>query len=78
MSTEESINYIDYSFALLLYTLIILSHIILFLIAIINILKSKFESDINKLIWLLAVLLMPLIGSVLYFFIGRKQRQKSP
>jgi len=44
-----------------------------FIIAFIDILKNEF-TGYNKLIWLLAVLFAPLIGSVAYFMIGKKQR----
>jgi len=44
-----------------------------FLIAFFDILKSEFEGN-NKLIWLLAVILVPLIGPIAYFIIGRKQK----
>jgi phosphotransferase system glucose/maltose/N-acetylglucosamine-specific IIC component len=49
-----------------------------FIIAFIDILKNEFEGY-NKLIWLLAVLFAPLIGSIAYFVIGKKQRKlKNP
>ncbi|MCU0406733.1 MAG: PLD nuclease N-terminal domain-containing protein [Ignavibacteriaceae bacterium] len=44
-----------------------------FIIAFIDILKNEF-TGYNKLIWLLAVLFAPLIGSIAYFIIGKKQR----
>jgi hypothetical protein len=44
-----------------------------FIIAFIDILKNEFEGS-NKLIWLLAVIFVPLIGSIVYFVIGKKQR----
>jgi hypothetical protein len=44
-----------------------------FIFAFIDILKNEFIGS-NKLIWLLAVLFAPVIGSVAYFIIGRKQR----
>jgi len=44
-----------------------------FIFAFIDILKNEFTGS-NKLIWLVAVLFAPVIGSVAYFFIGRKQR----
>ena len=44
-----------------------------FIFAFIDILKNEFTSS-NKLIWLLAVLFAPVIGSIAYFFIGRKQK----
>ncbi len=46
-----------------------------FIFAFIDILKNEFEGY-NKLIWLLAVLFAPLIGSIAYFIIGKKQRVK--
>jgi hypothetical protein len=60
---------------LLVQLIIIVSAIILFLIAIKDLLKSKFESDIDKLIWFLLVVMVPIIGPLLYIFIGKKQRQ---
>jgi Phospholipase_D-nuclease N-terminal len=44
-----------------------------FIFAFIDILKNEFTGS-NKLIWLLAVLFAPVIGSLAYFVIGRKQR----
>ena len=41
--------------------------------ALIDILKSDFSGS-NKIIWLLVVIFLPLIGIILYFAIGRKQR----
>lgn len=43
------------------------------LIALIDILKNKFEGN-NKIIWVLVVLFFHFIGAILYFVIGRKQR----
>jgi len=47
--------------------------LILFLITVIDVLKNRFETPTDKLIWFLVVLL-PLIGPILYIFIGRKQK----
>ena len=44
-----------------------------FIFAFIDILKNEFTGS-NKLIWLLAVLFAPVVGSLVYFIIGRKQR----
>ena len=49
--------------------------IILFIIAIKDILKSKFESATDKLIWVLVVILVPIIGPLLYIYIGKKKRK---
>jgi hypothetical protein len=43
------------------------------LIAFIDIVRSEF-TGYNKLVWLLAVIFFPLIGWILYFIIGRKQK----
>jgi len=45
-----------------------------FIFAFIDILKNEFTGS-NKLIWLIAVLFAPVIGSVAYFFIGTKQKK---
>jgi hypothetical protein len=48
--------------------------LVFFLIAAIDILKNRFESDLDKLIWILVVLFVPLIGPILYWCIGTKQK----
>ena len=45
----------------------------IWLIAFVDILRSNFKEN-NKLIWLLAVILVPFLGPICYFFIGRKQK----
>lgn len=46
---------------------------IFWLWALIDILKNDFTGS-NKLIWLLLVLFIPVLGFVLYFLIGRRQK----
>jgi hypothetical protein len=46
------------------------------IIALIDILKSKFNGN-DKIVWVLVVLFFNLIGAILYFVIGRKQKIKS-
>lgn len=43
------------------------------LIAIIDIVRSKFEGNM-QLIWVLIVIFFNIIGSILYFVIGRNQK----
>ena len=43
------------------------------IIALVDILKNEFTNN-NKIIWVLVVLLSWIIGAILYFFIGRKQK----
>lgn len=52
------------------YILMIL-HVIFWLIAAFEILNSG-KSLGQKVLWLLVIFLLPLIGLILYFFIGRK------
>jgi len=47
-----------------------------FIFAFIDILKNEFTGN-NKLIWVLVVLLAPVIGSIVYFAIGRNQKIKT-
>ena len=56
-----------------LIVLLVVFHFILWLIATIRILKSKFVGH-YKIIWLLLVLLAPVIGPIAYFAIGKKQQ----
>ncbi len=41
--------------------------------ALVDILRSEFTGS-NKIVWLIAVILLPLLGAVLYWFIGREQK----
>lgn len=44
---------------------------IIWIYAIVDIAKNKFTSN-DKIVWLLLVILLPCIGTILYFLIGRK------
>jgi len=46
--------------------------LILDLIAIVDILKSSADTG-NKLLWIILILVLPVIGMVLYFLIGKKK-----
>jgi hypothetical protein len=46
---------------------------IFWLWALIDILKSDFKGS-NKIVWLLLVIFIPLLGFILYFLIGKKQK----
>ena len=43
------------------------------LIALIDVLRHEFIEN-QKLIWLIAVLFVPVIGTIAYFIVGRKHR----
>ena len=53
--------------------LVILFIFLLPLLALISALMSDFPGN-EKIIWVLIILLLPFLGSVLYFLIGRNQR----
>jgi hypothetical protein len=46
------------------------------IIALIDILRNKFNGN-DKIVWILVVLFFNLIGAILYFIIGTKQKIKS-
>ena len=47
--------------------------LMLIISALVDILKSEFTGN-NKIVWVLVVMFLPLLGSVLYFVIGRNQK----
>ncbi|WP_213188586.1 PLDc N-terminal domain-containing protein [Cloacibacterium caeni] len=53
---------------------IILLPSVLWIFALIDILKSNFKDSTNKIIWVLIVLLLPVLGSILYFIFGGQQK----
>jgi hypothetical protein len=58
---------------LIVVTVIFLVLTIVWVIALLEILKSEFKNN-NKIIWLLTVMLVPFIGAIIYLIIGRNQR----
>jgi len=53
-----------------------LIHLILFLIAAVEILTAK-KGVLYKLVWLLVILLLPIVGLLLYFLVGRTPQSTS-
>lgn len=62
-------------FELLIILTMVLLPSIFWLWALIDVVKNEFEPEKNKLVWLLVVALLPFVGSLLYFFIGRAQKR---
>jgi uncharacterized membrane protein len=54
--------------------LIIFIIMILWIVALVDVLRSRFDTSTDKLIWTLVVIFVPLAGIILYFFIGRRQK----
>ena len=46
---------------------------ILWIVALVDILRSEFQGY-NKLIWVVVVIFLPIVGSILYFIIGKSQK----
>ena len=49
----------------------------LWLGALIDLLRSNFFDSIMRLIWLVVIVIIPVLGVILYFCIGRKQKIKT-
>ncbi len=54
----------------MLYTILGILHLVLFLIAAFEILTSS-KSLIHKVLWLLLIFLLPVVGLIIYFLLGR-------
>ncbi|MBO3697492.1 PLDc N-terminal domain-containing protein [Fabibacter sp. E12] len=60
-----------------MFFMLIILYIIPFIfvvMALIDVIRSEFRGSNDKLIWVLVIILMPVIGSILYYFFGRKQK----
>ncbi len=59
---------------------IVIFAIVLFLVwlvTIIDIVRSDFKKDTDKIVWFLFVLMIPPLGPLLYLFIGRFQKTEA-
>jgi len=63
-------------FSVLFWTLFSLVIAVLPIIALINLLPNNAIENINKLIWVLVIIFVPVIGSILFFLIGPVRRWK--
>jgi len=61
--------------SLLLILFIALFIVLLPVLALISVLMNDFPSG-EKLIWVLVILFLPILGSILYFLIGRDRRTR--
>ena len=48
------------------------------LYAIIEIITDEYKNDTDKILWFLLVFFFPFVGTILYFFIGRKKMSLPP
>lgn len=56
--------------------LVWLARVVLSVIALIDIVRSRFVDTNDKLVWTIIAVLLPIIGPILYFVVGRKQKVK--
>ncbi len=62
----------DFQITLMIF--FVLTAVVLPLLALIDILRNDFKDSNQKLVWVVVVLCFNLIGSILYFVIGTKQK----
>lgn len=60
---------------ILVLLVFLVSPIVFWLIALIDILKSNFSGN-NKVVWIIVVILLPILGAILYLLIGKGQKIK--
>ena len=58
---------------LMLSLFIILSVCFLWIIALVDILRSEFQGN-DKVVWVIVVIFFPFLGSILYFLVGRSRK----
>lgn len=61
----------------LIVVFVLLVPLSLALLAILDVVRSEFRKDSDRILWALIVLLVPVIGPVLYYVVGRKQKLHS-
>ena len=59
---------------LLIWTALAAVMFFILLAAFINVLKSDFTDSTTKLMWVLVILLVPFLGSIIYFMIGGRHK----
>lgn len=60
---------------ILLLLLIPIVILLFVLIALIDVLKHNFNGN-DKIVWVLVIILLPILGTILYFLIGANQKIK--
>jgi hypothetical protein len=49
--------------------------LVMWVYALVDIIKSRFSDENTKIVWILIVILIPFLGTILYFVLGREQRR---
>jgi hypothetical protein len=58
---------------ILFFLILVGAPVLLWIIALVDCLKSDFEKE-GKIVWMLVIVFLPILGSLLYLFIGRGQK----
>ena len=61
-------------FASMMILSMIMGCLALWVYAIIDIVQGGFKKEGDKIVWLVLVLLVPVLGTVMYYLIGQKQK----
>jgi hypothetical protein len=61
----------------LLFILIPIASLVLMILCLVDLLKSAFQDDTEKIVWLLLIIFMPLVGCILYIAIGKGRKIKN-
>jgi hypothetical protein len=51
---------------------------VLWIWAIIDVIRSEFKDSSTKIIWVALLIFLPLLGSIIYFFIGKSTKTIAP
>lgn len=54
--------------------LFLLGLLLIWVYALVEIVTGTFQNNVDKVVWLLLLLMVPPVGVILYFLIGRKRR----
>jgi hypothetical protein len=65
----------EFSLGLFIWQALLLISIGLWIFCLIDILRNQFQKN-DKVIWTLVVILLPILGSLLYLFIGKNKKLK--
>jgi len=65
------------SAAELLIIAVLLLSFVVWIAAIVDIAKSRFDSGATKVVWLLLVIFLGVIGAIIYYFAGRPSKLSS-
>jgi hypothetical protein len=58
---------------ILFFLILVGAPVLLWIIALVDCLKSDFEKE-GKIVWILVIVFLPILGSLLYLMIGRGQK----